>query len=109
MRISLIAAALVALPLLTACGGGDDTKAPDITQAELAKALQEGLGDEALADCAAKIYMEEGMSQDGLRLMVNKDVTVTPGEADPEGRGLTKEDSDKAMTATNRVISECIK
>lgn len=109
MRISLIAAALVALPLLTACGGGDDTKAPAITQADLSKALQDsGLKDTGLADCAAKIYVDQGISQEGLKVMINKDATAT-GTVDPEQLGMSKEDSEKAKTATNRIVSECLK
>ncbi|QLY30857.1 hypothetical protein [Nocardia huaxiensis] len=107
MRISLIAAALVALPLLTACGGGDD--APAVTAAEISKALQDGgLKDTKLADCAAKIYVDEGISQDGLRLMIKNDGR-TASATDPEALGMTKDDSEKAKSATNRIVGECLK
>ncbi|WP_067694802.1 hypothetical protein [Nocardia jejuensis] len=108
MRISLIAAALVALPLLTACGGGDD-KPASVSQAEVSKALQNGgLGDAKLADCAAKIFVDEGISQDGLRLMIKND-TKTAAAADIEALGMTKDDADKARAATNKIVSDCLK
>ncbi|MBF6137059.1 hypothetical protein IU501_29200 [Nocardia otitidiscaviarum] len=107
MRISLLAAAFVALPLLAACGS-DSAEAPAVTQADLSKALQDsGLKDTALADCAAKLYVDEGISQDGLRVMIDKEANVT-GSVEPEELGMSKEDSDKAKAATNRIVSECL-
>lgn len=111
MRISLIAAALVALPLLAACSSGDDGKEtkPAVTQADLSKALQDsGLKDTTLADCAAKIYVDQGISQAGLRVMIDKNANATQ-IGDPEQLGMSKEDSEKAKTATNRIVSECLK
>ncbi|MBL1072983.1 hypothetical protein JK358_01090 [Nocardia sp. 2] len=107
MRISLIAAALVALPLLTACGGSDSES--NITAADVSKALQDGgLKDTKLADCAADIYVSEGISQDGLRLMIKNDIKSATA-TDPESLGMTKEDSEKAKNATNRIVGECLK
>ncbi|WP_327142713.1 hypothetical protein [Nocardia sp. NBC_01327] len=108
MRISMIAAALVALPLLAACGGSSD-KAPAVSQDQISKALQDGgLKDVKLADCAAKIYVDQGISQDGLRLMIkndNKNATAT----DPESLGMSGPDADKARTATNKIVTDCLK
>ncbi|MRH86562.1 hypothetical protein GFY24_03585 [Nocardia sp. SYP-A9097] len=108
MRISLIAAALVAVPLLAGCGGGGDDK-PAVTQAEIAKSLQDGgLKDEKLANCAAKLFVDEGISQDGLRLMIKNDAKAATA-VDPESMGLTGPDIEKARSATNKIVSQCLK
>lgn len=108
VRISLIAAALVALPLLAACGS-DDEKAPAVTAAEVSKALQDGgLKDTKLADCAAKIYVDEGISQDGLRLMIKNDAKAASA-TDPESMGMSTADAEKARSATNKIVGECLK
>lgn len=106
MRISLIAAVCIALPLLGACGSDKDSE-PTITQADLSKSLQSsGLKDAKLADCAAKLYVDEGISQDGLRKMTK------PGSnaqvADGSMGGLSKEDSDKARAATQKIATTCV-
>jgi hypothetical protein len=101
LRITLIAAALVAVPLLAGCGSSNAQ--PEVTQADLSKALQSsGLNDPKLADCAAKIYVGEGISQDGLRLMTkpgtdtNKLDSARPGSAirlgspSRDGAGFTR-------------------
>lgn len=112
MRITLIAAALVALPLLAACGSDNKAPAapaqPTITQADLSKALQNsGLKDPDLADCAAKIYVSEGISQDGLRLMTKPGTNAQ--QQDPNTMGLTKDDAAKAQDATKKIVTDCIK
>lgn len=108
MRISLIAAALVALPLLAGCGSSGGDK-PAVSQAEVSKALQDGgLKDQKLADCAAKIYVDQGISQDGLRLMIKND-SKSSTAADPESLGMSKDDADKARTATNKIVTDCLK
>ena len=108
MRISLIAAALVALPLLAACGGSDGSSS-EVTADQVSKALQDGgLKDEKLANCAAKIYVTEGISQDGLRLMIKNDAKAAAA-TDPESMGMTTADADKARAATNKIVSECLK
>ncbi|MGF6882149.1 hypothetical protein ABIA39_002748 [Nocardia sp. GAS34] len=109
MRITLIAAAFVALPLLAACGSDNKTPAqPAITQDDLSKSLQSsGLKDPQLADCAAKIYVGEGISQDGLRLMTKPGANAQ--QQDPNTMGLTKDDAAKAQDATKKIVSDCIK
>ncbi|MTE14786.1 hypothetical protein GLP40_18685 [Nocardia sp. CT2-14] len=108
MRISLLAAALVALPLLAACGSSSD-KPADISQADVSKALQDGgLKDAKLADCAAKIYVDQGISQSGLRLMIKNDAK-TAAATDPESLGMSKDDADKARAATNKIVTDCLK
>ncbi|MFF0608872.1 hypothetical protein ACFYUD_09405 [Nocardia tengchongensis] len=108
VRISLLAAALVALPLLAACGGGDD-KPADVSQADVSKALQDGgLKDAALADCAAKIYVGQGISQDGLRVMIKNDAK-SAAATDPESLGMSKEDAEKARAATSKIVTDCLK
>lgn len=105
MRTTLIATALVALPLLAGCGSANSQ--PQVTQAQLSKALQtSGLNDPKLADCAAKDYVSAGISQDGLRLMANG--KVTQGQ-DPSTMGLSKDDAAKAKTAVQKILTDCIK
>ncbi|RDI63197.1 hypothetical protein [Nocardia pseudobrasiliensis] len=105
MRISLIAAAFVALPLLAACGGSDSKDSqPQITQADVSKSLQSGGLQANLADCAAKHFVDAGISQDGLRTMT-KTGASTP-TADP-GQGMSKEDADKARGAAQKIATEC--
>ncbi|WP_227997546.1 hypothetical protein [Nocardia australiensis] len=104
MRIILIATALVALPVLTACGS--DKEAAPVTPAALSKSLQDkGLQDQKFADCAAKIYVDQGISQDGLRTMIGGEYDAKA--ADPESFGMSKEDADKARQATSKVVSDC--
>ncbi|MEV6068013.1 hypothetical protein AB0L82_15795 [Nocardia sp. NPDC052001] len=107
MRISLIAAALVALPLLAGCGSDDKPAA--VSQDDISKSLQNGgLKDAKLADCAAKLFVNEGISQDGLRLMIKSDNKSATG-TDPESLGMSTADADKARSATNKIVSECLK
>ncbi|WP_216901095.1 hypothetical protein [Nocardia alni] len=108
MRITLIAAAFVALPLLAACGSDHSAAAqPQITQQDLSKSLQSsGLKDPNLADCAAKIYVNQGISQDGLRLMTKPGTNAQA--QDPATMGLSKDDADKARTATQKIVTDCI-
>ncbi|WP_459548421.1 hypothetical protein [Nocardia sp. X0981] len=106
MRKTLIAASLVVLPLLAACGS-DAESAPALTEADLSASLQEkGLQDPAFADCAAKVYIAEGISQEGLRTMVSDEFDTRM--ADPETLGMSEEDADKARAATNKIVSECL-
>ncbi|MEU1208985.1 hypothetical protein [Nocardia sp. NPDC005825] len=103
----LMAAALVALPLLAGCGGGD--KPADVSQADVSKALQDGgLKDAKLADCAAKVYVDQGISQDGLRIMIKNDAK-SAAATDPESLGMSKEDAEKARAATNKIVTDCLK
>ncbi|MCM6777246.1 hypothetical protein NDR87_27535 [Nocardia sp. CDC159] len=104
MRISLIAAAFVALPLLAACGGSDTKDAqPQITQADVSKSLQSGGLQANLADCAAKHFVDAGISQDGLRTMTKSNTAPT---ADP-GTGMSKQDAEKARSAAQKIATEC--
>lgn len=106
MRITLIAATLIALPLLAACGSDSDS-APALTETDLSKSLQEkGLQDPEFADCAAKLYVQEGISQEGLRTMVGDEFDTRM--ADPETLGMSKEDADKARAATGKIVQECL-
>ena len=106
---TLIITAFVALPLLAACGSDNKAPAqPAITQADLSKALQSsGLKDPDLADCAAKIYVNEGISQDGLRLMTKPGTNAQ--QSDPSTMGLSKDDAAKAQDATKKIVTDCIK
>lgn len=107
MRIILITAALIALPALAACGNDDKPAPAALTQADIAKSLRDkGLQDQRLADCAAKIYVDEGISQSGLRTMISNEYDSKA--ADPETLGMTKTDADKARTATGKIVKECI-
>jgi hypothetical protein len=106
LRISLIAAAFVALPLLAACGSGHKAAAePRMSQADLSKALmQGGMKDQAFADCAAKLFIDSGMSRDALKVMA-KPGTFTA--ADPPS-GLNKDDLDKARAAMQKAMNTCL-
>ncbi|UGT40745.1 hypothetical protein LTV02_32920 [Nocardia yamanashiensis] len=110
MRISLIAAALVALPLLTACGGNDKADAkPNVTQEELAKYFKSTNLPVDLADCAAKIYYTQGISQDGLRLMVSSDAKSAAVDPDAAAKnGMSADDQAKVGAATSRIMTECV-
>ncbi|WP_181698799.1 hypothetical protein [Nocardia sp. GTS18] len=100
MRICLIAAALIALPALSACGSDE----PAVTQAELSKSLQDkGLKDVSLADCAAQVFLDSGMSQDGLRVM------VANGQAGEQAKELNEEDAAKVGAAQAKIAAECVK
>ncbi|MFF0546805.1 hypothetical protein ACWEVD_22325 [Nocardia thailandica] len=102
MRICLVAAALLALPVLSACGS-DEPAEPAVTQAQLSKALQDkGLGNPKLADCAAKVFIDSGMSQSGLKVMV---ASSKPG--DP-AQQLDKEDAAKATASQSKIATQCV-
>lgn len=106
MRKTLFAATLVILPLLAACGSDTDS-APALTEADLSKALQEkGLKDPAFADCAAKVYLAEGISQEGLQTMISDEFDTRM--ADPETLGLSPDDKTKAEAATSKIVGECL-
>ncbi|WP_280416753.1 hypothetical protein [Nocardia carnea] len=107
MRKTLFAATLVILPLLAAACGSDTESAPALTEADLSKALQEkGLKDPAFADCAAKVYLAEGISQEGLQTMISDEFDTRM--ADPETLGLSPEDKTKAEAATTKIVGECL-
>jgi hypothetical protein len=106
VRTFLIAAALVALPVLAACGNDKAADQPAITQADLAKSLQEkGLKDKTLADCAAKVYVDQGISQEGLRKMIGDEYDAKA--ADPNNFGMSQSDADKAREANSKIFTEC--
>ncbi|WP_336086182.1 hypothetical protein [Nocardia sp. SSK8] len=101
MRICIVAAALLAMPVLAACGSGDD--APAVTQAELSKSLQDkGLKNPELADCAAKVFLESGMSQDGLRVMVSDEQAGDPATL------LGEDDTAKVSAAQSKIAADCV-
>ncbi|GEM30634.1 hypothetical protein AB0H58_29050 [Nocardia neocaledoniensis] len=102
MRICLIAAALIAAPMLSACGGGDE--APAVTQAELSKSLQDkGLKNAELADCAAQVFLDSGMSQDGLRVMVSN------GQSGDPAKLLGEDDAAKVSAAQSKIAADCVR
>ncbi|WP_280340874.1 hypothetical protein [Nocardia neocaledoniensis] len=102
MRICLIAAALIAAPMLSACGGGDE--APAVTQAELSKSLQDkGLSNPELADCAAAVFLDSGMSQDGLRVMVSNAQSGDPAKL------LGEDDAAKVGAAQSKIAADCVR
>ncbi|MFE6923602.1 hypothetical protein ACFVAV_21435 [Nocardia sp. NPDC057663] len=102
MRICLIAAALIAAPVLSACGSGDE--APAVTQEQLSKSLQDkGLKSPALADCAAKVFLDSGMSQDGLRVMVSNSQSGDPAKL------LGEDDAAKVSAAQSKIAADCVR
>ncbi|MFJ9368479.1 hypothetical protein ACIRRA_29210 [Nocardia sp. NPDC101769] len=106
MRISLLAAVLVALPLLAACGGSGD-KPADVTQADVSKSLQAGGLEAKFADCAAKVFVDQGISQDGLRRMIKNDAK-SGNVTDMESAGMSKDDTDKAQAAATKIVTACM-
>lgn len=101
VRICLIAAALIAAPVLSACGSDEPAA---VTQAELSKSLQDkGLSNPALADCAAQVFLDSGMSQDGLRVMVSNSQTGDPAEL------LGEQDAAKVSAAQSKIAQDCVR
>ncbi|QLY30856.1 hypothetical protein H0264_00060 [Nocardia huaxiensis] len=77
-----------------------------LTAAEISKALQDkGSLDAKTANCIAEIYIDEGISQPGLRKILESDSTT--GTLNVSDLGLTTSDIPKAVKATARVVSEC--
>ncbi|MBO0853394.1 MAG: hypothetical protein J2P18_06455 [Nocardia sp.] len=106
MRISLIAAVCIALPLLGACGSNSGSSNSPVTAADLSKALQDGgIKNSKFTDCAAKIFVDSGISQDGLRQMSK----AGNGAAAANGQtnGLSDADRDKAGSASQKIASQC--
>ena len=104
MRILLITAAVAALPLLAACGGAE---ADPVTAADISQSLQDkGLRDKALADCAAEVYVDEGISQDGLRTLIAGDTAQL--QADPQNLGMNEQDATRARAATSKIVAACV-
>lgn len=104
MRKTLIVAALIALPVLAGCGGADE---PQLTAADLSKSLQDkGLKDAALADCAAKVFVDAGISQDGLRTLISDDQAAV--QSDPENMGMSADDAAKSREARGKIGTECV-
>ncbi|RJO77240.1 hypothetical protein D5S18_11110 [Nocardia panacis] len=104
MRILLFTAALAAVPLLTACGGNSR---PDVTAADLSDSMyKKGMHDRNLTDCAAKLYVVEGISQDGLRLMVSDEYDRKA--ADPNTFGMDAKDADKVRAAQEKIVAQCV-
>ncbi|WP_405178706.1 hypothetical protein OG225_32500 [Nocardia sp. NBC_01377] len=107
MRIFLVTAAVVALPILSACGSDSATEPPALTAADLSRSLQDkGLRDKDLADCAAALYVSEGISQQGLRTMTGDEYDNKT--ADPATLGMSKEDGDRARAANAKIATECL-
>ncbi|MFC4123681.1 hypothetical protein [Nocardia rhizosphaerae] len=101
MRICLLAATLLAVPVLSACGSDEP---PAVTQAELSKSLQDkGLSNPELADCAAGVFLDSGMSQDGLRVMVSNAQSGDPAEL------LGEEDAAKVGAAQSKIAADCVR
>ncbi|MEV0341071.1 hypothetical protein AB0H49_18795 [Nocardia sp. NPDC050713] len=130
MRRTVIAVACVVLPLLAGCGDEASTAsttaatstesiasvtsaatstvalpAGDLGQADIASALAgKGLPPKQ-SECVARIYVEEKISQDGLRRILGADLS---GPVDPVLLGLSAEDRTRVGTATQRMVQECI-
>ncbi|WP_067720784.1 hypothetical protein [Nocardia yamanashiensis] len=78
-----------------------------LSAGQISQSLQDkGHLDQKTADCIANIYVAEGISQSGIRVILNSD--YTSGAASPTELGLTMDDVKKATAATKRVVSECI-
>ncbi|MEV6770611.1 hypothetical protein AB0N05_18515 [Nocardia sp. NPDC051030] len=145
MRKSVLAVALLTLPLMAGCGSDEKAAAPTtsvvatstavtatssgsasttpaasngatattsgaagggLSAAEISKNLQDkGHVDQKTADCIAKIYVEEGLSQNGIRKLID----AGNGSGSTVPTGLSADDLMKAAKATKRVVTECSK
>ncbi|MEV0028784.1 hypothetical protein [Nocardia sp. NPDC050793] len=124
-----IAAVCIAVPLLAGCGDGSSTEsgssttsatpavsttaatgtvalpAGELSQADIATVLAgKGLPPNQ-SECVARIYVEEKISQDGLRRILGADLS---GPVDPVLLGLSAEDQTRVGVATRRMVQECI-
>ncbi|WP_156094748.1 hypothetical protein [Nocardia lijiangensis] len=133
MRNTVIAAVCIALPLLAGCGDDSSTAsgsstaaastssvvstgtaaptgtvvlpAGDLSQADIATVLAgKGLPPKQ-SECVARIYVEERISQDGLRRILGADLS---GPVDPALVGLSAEDQTRVGVATRRMVQECL-
>ncbi|MGV9415384.1 hypothetical protein ACWDOP_36265 [Nocardia sp. NPDC003693] len=148
MRKSVLAVALLALPLLAACGTDESSTAPttlapvsssapvttspgattpkttvsapkSTTESDattpgsvpsgalavpvISQSLQDKGGlDAKTADCVAKIYVEEDLSQNALTKIAQSGNAANPTEL-----GLSVDDLRKAAAAATRVVKEC--
>ncbi|MFD3511081.1 hypothetical protein [Nocardia sp. NPDC058666] len=100
MRNYLLAATLLTLPVLSACVD----EPTEVTQIELSRSLQDkGLSNVALADCAAQVFLDSGMSQDGLRVMVSN------AKSDDPAKLLAEEDAAKVAAAQSKIAADCVR
>ncbi|WP_431968196.1 hypothetical protein [Nocardia sp. bgisy134] len=129
-----IAVACIAVPLLAGCGDDSSTAsgssttvaasttaasttvaaastttvplpAGDLSQADVTTVLAgKGLPPKQ-SECVARIYVEEKISQDGLRRVLGADLS---GPVDPVLLGLSAEDQTRVGVATRRMVQECI-
>ncbi|MET7771399.1 hypothetical protein [Nocardia sp. NPDC005366] len=107
MRIFLVTAAIVALPMLSACGSDTEADPAPVTAADISRSLQDkGLPSKGLADCAAELYVAEGISQAGLRTLISDEYDNKA--VDQETLGMSKEDADRARAAAAKIGTECV-
>ncbi|MBL1072982.1 hypothetical protein JK358_01085 [Nocardia sp. 2] len=86
---------------------GTTVSGPPLTAAEISESLQDkGKLDAKTADCIAAVYIDEGISQPGLRKILDSD--YNSAAISPTDLGLTTSDIPKVAKATTRVVSECI-
>ncbi|RMI34385.1 hypothetical protein EBN03_05575 [Nocardia stercoris] len=107
MIAGLLAVAACTAPLLSGCSSSSSSQ-PTITQADLSKSLQDGgIKQPALADCFAKMFIDAGISQDGLRLLVKPhDPSASGMPADISG--LSQDDQAKLQGASQKA-PDCLK
>lgn len=86
--IKLVAASLVALTVLTGCGGGSGGGRPTVD--EISTSLQEAdnpLGvelDEKTAGCIAEAFHKSDISDEGLQAIVDQDEDYEASKADED-------------------------
>ncbi|MGW5226549.1 hypothetical protein ACWEP5_16555 [Nocardia niigatensis] len=134
MRKSVVAVALLALTLLSACSNDQQSASPvttsvpkavtttspgvttssgaatspggsALTAEQISKALQDkGKLSQQTADCVANVYLQEGLSDSGIQKIIDSANGTNPAKV-----GLGTEDLIKAGKATKRIATECIK
>ncbi|MEU6587541.1 hypothetical protein [Nocardia sp. NPDC046763] len=69
-----------------------------------AAASTTSMKDQKLADCAAKLFIDSGMSQDGLKVMAKPGIFT---ETDPSALGLSNDDLEKGRAAMQKIMTNC--
>jgi hypothetical protein len=99
----LIAASLVALTLLTGCGGGGGGRPSVEDISSTLQGADNELGmelDEEQADCFAKVFHDSDLSDDALQALVDKDDDYDPSEEDTKALTAitSSDDATKCVT-----------
>jgi hypothetical protein len=101
--LKLVAASMLALTLLTGCGGGGGGR-PSV--GDISSTLQDGdnaVGltlDADQADCFAKVFHDSDISDEALQAMVDQDGDYDPSEEDTKALTALTSSDDAAKCVT---------